>query len=448
MTMSAKTSASEENHPRLTPIKPIDLRIGMYVDLNCSWFKHPFASKTFKITSEKELAIIRGLGLSSVLVDSVLSDSETFESGLLSSCAKEETILPSRSDTPSQDNGCCHNASQSPMVIHYQESLQHADTLYKQTIAESAKALDDIRNGSQAGLAAAKQMMNGLTELLASDDASSAMGSLLGTQDLDDIGVLHAMNVAVLSMLVGRQFDLGQEAMNALGVAGFLHDIGDHDLPADLRHKTWDRLKVDDRKIVQQHVEVGLHKLAQFPGIPDEVTDIIRHHHERIDGSGYPSQLKGSQLSLSARILMAVDEYETLVNTPDIRDTMTPTDTLSRLYVNSKIKFSEEVVVGLIQTLSVYPPGTVVELSDQSIGLIVSINLHSRMHPLIVLYDPTADRTNPTIADLSKIPGLSILRSIPRSELPKDTSDYLNLSRWTGFFISSSLKTLEEERAA
>ncbi|MBX3301676.1 MAG: DUF3391 domain-containing protein [Nitrospira sp.] len=445
MNTSSKTSASEGNHAGLTPTKLIELRIGMYVDLNCSWFKHPFASKTFKITTEKELAIIRGLGLSSVLVDPALSDCEKSEQA---SSDVGKTVAPDFSDKSSQNTESSHSAPHSPMVIHYQESLQQADALYKQAVAESARTLDDIRNGSQAGLAAAKQMVDGLTELLATDDASSAMGSLLGTQELDDIGVLHAMNVAVLSMLVGRQFDLGHEAMRALGIAGFLHDIGDRDLPSDLRHKTWDNLKSGDRRLVQQHVDLGLHKLAQFPGIPDEVTDIIRHHHERVDGSGYPSQLKGSQLSLPLRILMVVDEYETLVNAPDIQNTMTPTETLSKLYLSAKTKFSEEVVVGLIQTLSVYPPGTVVALNDHSIGLVVSINLHSRMRPLIVLYDPAIDRANPNIADLSKNRGLSIVRSIPRSELPQETSDYLNLTRWTGFFISSSLKTLEEERVA
>ncbi len=448
MNTSSKISASEVNRAGLIPTKPIDLRIGMYVDLNCSWFKHPFASKTFKITSEKELAIIRGLRLSSVLVDPALSDSAKPEQTSSNSSDREQTVVPNLPNKPSQDTGASHNAPPSPMIIQYQESLQQADALYKQTLAESARALDDIRNGSEAGLSAAKQMVNGLTELLANDAASSAMGSLLGTQELDDISVLHAMNVAVLSMLVGRQFDLGPETMHALGIAGFLHDIGDREIPSDLRHKAWDSLQLDEREIVQPHVDLGLHSLARFPGIPDEVTDIIRHHHERIDGSGYPSQLKGNQLSLPSKILMVVDEYETLVNSSDIRNTMTPTETLSKLYMNAKTKFSEEVVVGLIQTLSVYPPGTVVALNDHSIGLVVSINLHSRMRPLIVLYDPAIDRANPNIADLSKNPTLSIAKSIPRSDLPEEASDYLNLTRWTGFFISSSLKALEEERAA
>lgn len=447
MTSSSDSPASQKHQTGPVPTRPADLKIGMYVDLNCSWFQHPFASKVFKITSENELTTIRGLGLSSVLVDPALSDGESSnESPADESTGKDVPSIPLAPSV--QETRSVENTPSRPTVVHYQESLQQADRLYRQTVTESSKALDDIRNGSEAGLTAAKQMVGGLAELLVNDDASSAMGSLLGSQDLDDIGVLHAMNVAVLSMLVGRQFNLSHEAMHTLGIAGFLHDIGEQSLPADLRHKSVDSLKISDRKMVQEHVEFGLAMLAQFPGIPNAVTTIIRQHHERIDGSGYPAQLQGDQLSLPSRILMVVDEYESLVNASDIRQIMTPTETLSKLYVNAKTKFSEEVVVGLIQTLSVYPPGTVVVLNDRSIGLVLSINLQSRMRPLIVLYDPAVDQTNPNIADLSKNPDLSIVKSISRREVPQETSDYLNLSRWTGFFISSSLKALKEERAA
>lgn len=444
----AHPQASETQPNGPIPTRPDDLKIGMYVDLNCSWFRHPFASKAFTITSEKELAIIRGLGLDSVLVHPSRSDSQSSGQGAPHDTDASNMEAPAPPDTIGQDARRGDTPDPRPTVIQYKESLQQADRLYRQTVAESSQALNNIKNGSEAGLIAAKQMIHGLTELLVSDNASSAMGSLLGAQELDDLSVLHAMNVAVLSMLVGRQFDLGHEAMHALGTAGFLHDIGEQALPADLRQRSWDSMNNEDQQLFQQHVEFGLNMLAQFPGIPDAVISIIRNHHERVDGSGYPAQLRGNQLSLLSRILAVVDEYESLVNTPDLRTTMTPTETLSKLYSNAKTKFSEEVVVGLIQTLSVYPPGTVVALNDQSVGLVVSINLHARMRPLIVLYNPAVSQANPHLADLSKDQALSIVRSIPRSELTQETSDYLNLTKWTGFFISSSLKTLEEERAA
>lgn len=448
MPKSPTSRTSEIKKTGHIPTKPADLRIGMYVDLNCSWFQHPFASKAFKITSEKQLAIIRGLDLSSVLLDPSLSDPEMpgQRTEHASDTVKDAAAIPS--NAPVQARSSSGSAPTPPTIIRYKESLQQTDAVYKQTLSHGSKALTDIRNGSEAGLTAAKQMVNSLTELLVDDAASSAMGSLLGAQDLDDLSVLHAMNVAVISMLVARQFDLGHEQTKLLGIAGLLHDIGEQCLPPHLQQNGRGGMTTEDRKAYQQHVDFGLSMLAQFPGLPDTVTEMIRQHHERIDGSGYPSQLKGNQLSLPARILMVVDEYESLINAPDVRKNMSPTEALSKLYLSAKTKFSEEVVVALIQILSVYPPGTVVELNDKSIGLVISINLHARMRPLIILYDPTVDQENPNIADLSGDTTRSIARSITRNELSREISDYLNLARWTGFFIDSSVKALEEQQAA
>ncbi len=441
------SSVSSSQQSRLLQTKPDKLKVGMYVDLNCSWFKHPFASKTFKITSENELAIIHGLDLTSVLVDPALSDSEGAEQVTAddSDRVKGDTVTPSNESAQAQSSS--DSATPHEAITRYKESLQQADAVYKQTLPQSSTALNDIRKGSEAGLTTAKEMINSLTDLVLDDATSSAMGSLLNAQDLDDISVLHAMNVAVLSMLVGRQFDLSHEQTKMLGIAGLLHDIGEQMLPPHL-HNGGGSMTAENRKAFQQHVDFGLSKLAQFPGLPDTVTNIIRQHHERIDGSGYPAQLKGNQLSLLSRILMAVDEYESLINAPDIRQNLSPTEALSKLYLTGKSTFSEEVVVALIQTLSVYPPGTVVELTDKSIGLVISINLHARMHPLVIMYDPTVDQENPNIANLSHDTNRSIARSITRNELSHEVSDYLNLTRWTGYFINSSMEALQEQQAA
>lgn len=444
----AKQSSSESHsrQSRLLQTKPDELKVGMYVDLNCSWFRHPFASKTFKITSENELTVIRSLGLNTVLVDPALSDREKPQWAQDDSdTVKDSLVIPSIASAQarlSSDNAPLH-----PTITRYKESLQQADAVYKQALAQSKRVIQDVGSGSEAGLMAAKEMVNSLADLVLDDATSSAMGGLLGTQDLDDINVLHAMNVAVLCMLVGRQFDLRDDQMKTLGTAGLLHDIGEQQLPPHLLTQSGHGT-TEDQHAFQQHVDFGLSILAKFPGLPDGVTDIVRHHHERVDGSGYPAQVKGSHLSLLSRILMVVDEYDYLVNAPDIRQNLTPTEALSKLYLTGKAKFSEEVIVALIQMLSVYPPGTVVELNDKSLGLVISINLHSRMRPLVILYDPTVDQENPNITNLSHDTHRSIVRSITRNELSREVSNYLNLTRWTGYFINSSVEALKETHAA
>jgi putative nucleotidyltransferase with HDIG domain len=434
------TQASRQFTAETLSIEPAQLKIGMFVDLDCSWFKHPFAKKRFKITTEQQLASIRSLELRSVLVDVVLSDPNTLEQRADGHAHTAQDETASLIAPPSETTLI------PPTVTRYQEGLQQADTVYKQTLTQSSRALADITKGSDAGLTVAKDMINGLTELIMAEDMVSAMGSLLGTQDIDDKGVLHAMNVAVLAMLLGRQFDLSQEQIKILGIAGLLHDIGEQLLPPDLLKKRNMRMDNHERQMFQQHVELGLTILGQFSDLPHTVAQVIRQHHERLDGSGYPDGLRGDRISLSSKIIMVVEEYESLINAPNIRDNKSPAEALSHLYLNSKTMYPEEAVVALIQVLSVYPPGTVVELSDTSIGLVVSINLQARMRPLIILYDPTVERENPKITDLSLDQGRSIVRSITRQELPHEVSEYLNLARWTGYFINSSMELLKESQ--
>ncbi len=427
----------DSRQARLLLTKPDDLTVGMYVDLNCSWFKHPFASKTFKITTQEELTIIRSLGLSSVLMDPALSDREGTEGGGYETGPEHAPLVSAFS---------AGHAASHPTIGRYKESLDQADAAYKLTYAQSTRAFQEVCEGLEVGLLTAKEMINTLTDLVLDDATSSAMGSLFGAQDLGDLSVLHAMNVSTLCMMVGRQFKLTREHTKNLGLAGLLHDLGEQRLPAPLRLKERRGTKAS-RLAYQQHVELGVTMLTAFPGFPEVVVEVIRQHHERLDGSGYPARLTGNRLLLLSRILMVVDEYDSLTNGPDIGLNLAPAEALARLFLN-RSTLSPEVVVALIHTLSVYPPGTVVELSDQSLGIVININLQARMRPLVIVYDSTIDPANPNVVDLSQHLDKSIVRSVPRQELSADVSAYLNLPRWTGYFINSASEGLHEQLAS
>jgi hypothetical protein len=99
----------------------------------------------------------------------------------------------------------------------------------------------------------------------------------------------------------------------------------------------------------------------------------------------------------------------------------------------------------MIQTFGVYPPGTVVTLSDRSLGLVLNINFHVRLKPLVLIYDPGASKEAPTTVDLSLESGLTIVRAVPRANLPSVVAEYFHIKRWTGYFIQSSIRTTREE---
>jgi hypothetical protein len=165
-----------------------------------------------------------------------------------------------------------------------------------------------------------------------------------------------------------------------------------------------------------------------------------------MDGSGFPRRTVGDQLSLLTKIVMVVDEYDQLINQPDQSKPLAPAEAISYLYQNGKEAFSSDAVVALIQTLSVYPPGTIVELSDKRIGLVISINFKARMKLIIVLYNPSVSPTEPDIVNLADHPRVTVAGSLPRRDLPPEILDYLSLDRWTAYFIHSSMEAVQEQK--
>lgn len=458
MSKSPTSQVPELKDAGLISMKPADLRVGMYVDLNCSWFRHPFARKNFKLTTEQQIKTIQTLGLSAILVDPSHSDPHLFGSREQlpiipippPNTPKKNVPIAAWRESGSRDaEGTSFSpnsygtSAPSPHITQYKDSLHQTEAAYQEVLGQSQTVLASVYSGSEEGMATAKEMLNGLTDLLLNDATAGAMAILMNGQDLDDTNALHALNSCVLSMMVGRQFDLSPDELKVLGIAALLHDIGLQKVPAELL-KNPQRLTQKERALIQKHPEYGADMVKQFTDFPPQALEVILHHHERVNGSGYPAALTEHQLSLLTKIVMVVDEYDALINNPSPDKNLNPSEALSYLYVHGRAEFSQDVVVAFIQTLSVYPPGTIVQLSDGSFGLVISINFKTRMRPLILLYDPLVPADNPLIVDLAKDHHRSISRRVAKQELARDVADYLNLTRWTGYFLQSSMNAVHE----
>jgi putative nucleotidyltransferase with HDIG domain len=299
--------------------------------------------------------------------------------------------------------------------------------------------MKDLSTGSEEGMRSAETMISGLSTLLTNTEAAGTVASALDPEDVGNATVLHSLNVATLSMMVAQQFDIDQDALQMIGMAGLLLDIGEQRLPKHILETRARRSEAENVKY-QLHPYLGVEMLRNYPGFPEEVLDVIRSHHERLDGSGYPEKLKGDQISLPTRIVSAVDHYDTLVNSLYAEEALSPAEALATMFKHQKQQFSTDVVVALIHTLGVYPPGTVVSLSDGSFGLVLNINFQNRLKPLVLIYHQVPPE-QPHTVDLLAEPALTILRAMPREELPRPIVDYFRLKRWTGYFIQSTMRT-------
>lgn len=410
---------------------PDELKVGMYIDLNCSWFKHPFPRKTFRIASLSQLTTIQGLGLLEVLVDPRQSDPRIF-SGPTVPTPSEAIAL-----TGTDERGDSSDIAL-PAAASYCETVHLATQTYKQMLKRGAKVIKDVLAGSEEGVGGAKVMINALSALIMDSTDSSTIASLFSAGGAENIGTLHAVNVGTLAMIIARHLQLPPDEIKFVGMAGLLHDVGEQRLPVRILRNVASLSKAELREY-QRHPDYTVEMLAEFQ-FPSEVLDLIKCHEERLDGSGYPRQLKGSQLSPAARVLLVVDEYDSLVHKQTPSENLMPAEAIGQLYGKSKTLYPQEVVVALIQTLGVYPPGSIVELSDGTAALVLSLNVESRMRPIVLLYDPSTANDHPRVIDLAQDTSLSIVRNLPKQRLAPAIVSYLDFHRWTGYFIESSLK--------
>lgn len=425
-------------------LSPEYLRVGMYVDLNCSWFRHPFPRRSFKLTSQSQITTIKGLGLGTVLVYPRESDPETdgqetpIDPADTTPSSPEATTEPTREESLSQP-AAPPVQKEMPTQGDYHQSAQMASEAYREMLGTSSKMMKELSNGSEEGLRCAESMIGGLNQLLTNTEAAGTVASGFDPDEVENPATIRAMNVATLSMLVAQQFDIDQEALQMIGMAGLLLDIGEHRIPRHILQSRARRSEVENVKY-QLHPYLGVEMLRKFPHIPEEVLDVVRSHHERLDGSGYPEKLKGDQISLPTRIVSAVDHYDSLVNSLYPEEALSPAEALSTMYKFQKQMFAADVLVAMIQTLGVYPPGTVLSLSDGRFAQVLNINFKYRLKPLILLYDEEAPADQPVTADLQSQTELTILRGMTRNELPRKVVEYFHLKRWTGYFIQSSIQ--------
>ena len=331
-----------------------------------------------------------------------------------------------------------------PTATDYHQAAELASEAYRQVIQRSSQMMRDLSNGSPEGLRNAKTLINGLSALLTNTEAAGMVASAFDPEDLENLNVLHSLNVSTLSMMVAQHLDIYEESLHLIGMAGLLLDIGEQRISGRILRNRG-QLSHRETREYQLHPYHAIDMLRRYTGFPEEVLDIIRSHHERLDGSGYPEKLKGDQIPLPVKIVSAVDHYDSLINHPDPAQAICPAEALAKMYKHQQHLFAPEVVVAMIQTFGVYPPGTVVTLSDGTLGLVLNINFETRLKPLVLLNDPTATRENPTTIDLSGGSGLTIVRAVPRAELSHQVTEYFDIKRWTGYFIQSSMRAVREE---
>ncbi|MCU7837259.1 MAG: DUF3391 domain-containing protein [gamma proteobacterium symbiont of Taylorina sp.] len=237
----------------------------------------------------------------------------------------------------------------------------------------------------------------------------------------------RSLGTSVWCAQIGRQLGLEKTEIYQLAMGGMLLDIGKINLSQALLNKT-EPLNKQEVNLVHSHVDEGVRILVKQDDVPHSVMRMVATHHERFDGSGYPEGLKDKDTPLFGKIAGLADCYDAMIsNRPFVSNVHSPHEAISDLYSLKGKLFNDDLIEQFIQTIGVYPTGSLVELQTGEVGLVFSFNRSKRLRPtvLIVLDKEKNALSNYYQVDLSIKTQLSIKQTLPRGAYNIDIAEII-----------------------
>jgi HD-GYP domain-containing protein (c-di-GMP phosphodiesterase class II) len=215
----------------------------------------------------------------------------------------------------------------------------------------------------------------------------------------------HSVAVCGLMIALGRQLNVEGDMLRNLGVAGLLHDVGNLLIPNKILNKPRS-LTDEEFSIMKSHPQLGLNILKDIPGIDEVVLDVCLHHHERIDGLGYPGKLSGEALSLPARMCAVCEVYDSIISDRHYKSGMAPAIAIRKMTEWQEGHYDLKVFHAFIKSVGIYPPGTLVKLVSGRLAVVMDQTSKSLLTPIVKVFFSTRINAHvfPELIDLSRAP--------------------------------------------
>jgi len=356
-------------------VNPEYLTQGMYVaELDRPWLDSPFLFQGFIINTDVLLDEVKTV-CDFVYVDADLSDPNILAQLQVISSRPEHAIkTPTKKILSKNSDERDHK--------DYIQKLRQSRTTFDNTSEYIKQALEDVRLGVSVDTKKAKILVNELADQVMANQ--HALVWLTYLKDKDEYTANHCVNVCILALSFGRCLGLNKEQLNQVGLGGLLHDLGKMKIPSEILNKP-DKLTAEEFKIMKQHSELGFQLLKDEKNLSLEVLDAVLHHHERKKGHGYPDQLLEEKIPLLTQIISIVDVYDAVTSNRCYHDGISPYEALNRIYKWANNDFNIELVESLIKCLGIYPIGSLIELNNGMVGVVISASESARLRPMIML---------------------------------------------------------------
>lgn len=405
----------------LKSINPDDLCVGIYVHLELGWMDHPFTFSNFMIKNEDQIKKIRALNLKEIRYDPLRSNAKPNFPKTIQENWTPKTTMPKQVTVDSQQRSNRLN------------QLNKARLECEQTFTKKANSAREAIRVLVHHPEHAKKLAEDIVNEMVSSIITESEVTLHAINNNKSVGnTTHAMSVTALALMLAKSLDIKEEDATTLGLASIFHDAGKAE-------------SQQSRFGIDLHCEAGA-RIALRAGMSNRASNIIAQHHEYSDGSGYPLHITNDKIDALARILIIVNYFDNLCNPSDASKAMTPYEALQHMYVYQAQKFDLTLLKRFIKVLGVYPSGSVVQLSNNDYGIVMSVNPDKPLQPLVMVYAPEVTRETPIVIDLSEETHLTIARCLNPKNLTQEALNYLQPSqRICYYFMPNESKSENKE---
>jgi HD-GYP domain-containing protein (c-di-GMP phosphodiesterase class II) len=398
----------------LKPIAVIQVKLGVYIHaLEGPWLDNPFWKKSFLLDRPEDLETLQTCGFKNVIIDT--------EKGLdiddlaIDDIEIDEEIVNSQNNSAFNEQviASTPSASSKPPKVSIEQEQKQAKRILSASKKAVSNMFSDVRMGKIANTDAVMPLVEEISASL--DRNENALVSLIRLKSQDDYTYMHSVAVCVLMVSLARELKFSEAEVRSAGMAGLMHDLGKAFIPLTILNKPG-TLTDAEFEIVKQHPKQGYDLLLQAKVSDAIALDVCLHHHEKIDGTGYPEQLHTQDISIFAKMGAVCDVYDAVTSNRPYKDGWTPCVALQRM-ASWKNHFDSTVFKAFVKCVGIYPIGSMVLLKSGRLAVVIDQSGHSLLKPVVKVFFSTRSKLRIAV-EVINLSGKHVNDEILRHEDP------------------------------